>query len=73
MADKDDADPLTRKVAENLPELLHLLSRKQRRRLVENEDARASDQRLDEFDMLLLADGEPFDLGGAVERQAVPL
>ena len=73
VADKDDADPLAREVAENLPELLHLFSRKKRRRLVENEDARVSDQRLDKFDVLLFADGEPFDLGGAIERQAVPL
>ena len=72
VADKDDADPLAREVAENLPELLHLFSRKKRRWLVENEDAWASDQRLDKFDVLLFADGEPFDLDGAVERQAVP-
>ena len=58
VADEDDGLALPRERADDLEELVRLLRRQDRRRLVEDEDLRLPVERLQDLDALLLADGD---------------
>ena len=58
VADKDDAGALCGEPAEDREDLLGLLGREHRRRLVEHQDVRIPIQRLQDLDPLLPADRE---------------
>ena len=82
VADQDHAHALARHGTHGIEQAFGFLRGQRRCRLVENEDARATHQRLDDLQPLLLADGEigdervrlkaqaelPADLGQAVGR-----
>ena len=57
--------------ADDLEELLRLLRREHRRRLVEDEDVRLAVERLEDLDALLLADGDVLDPRARVDGEPV--
>ena len=73
MADEHNGLPLLREAADDLEQLLRLLRREHRRRLVEDEDVRAAVERLQDLDALLLADRDVLDAGMRVDGQRVAL
>ena len=61
VADEDDRHALALEALEDPEELLRLLRREHRGRLVEDEDVRAAVERLQDLDALLLADRDVLD------------
>ena len=72
VADEDDAVALGREAPEDLEDLLGLLRRQDRGRLVEDEDLGVPVERLEDLDALLPADGQGADLGVGVDLEAEP-
>ena len=70
MRDDDDGLPLLAHAAEDGEELFDLLRGQDRRRLVEDEQARAAVERLQQLDALLLPDREVVDERVGVYREA---
>ena len=62
--------PWRDEAAQGLEELAAFLRRQHRRRLVEDDDARAADQHLEDLDALLDADGEQPDALGRIDLKA---
>ena len=56
--DEDDGEPFALEPTEDLGQLSNTLRRQHRRRLVEDQDAGASPESLDDLDLLLLAESE---------------
>ncbi len=73
VADEDDAVTRVGQPPEDPEDLLGLLRRQDRRRLVEDEDLRVAVQDLEDLDPLLPADRERADLGVGVDLEAEPL
>ncbi len=73
VGDEDDRLALVDEAADDGEELVDLAGRQYGRRLVEDQDVGLAEQRLDEFDPLLLADREVFDLRIGIDTQAVTL
>ena len=73
VGDEDDREALVDELAHDREELVDLLRREHRRRLVEDEDARAPVERLEDLDALLHAHREVRDAGVRVDLQAVAL
>src|SRR5439155_21134324 len=67
-----DALPIF-EAADDLEQLLRLLRRQHRGRLVEDENLRAAEERLQDLDPLLLADGDALDARVGVDGEAVAL
>ena len=67
--DEDDRLPLGLEGFDDLEELLRLLRREDRGRLVEDEDLRAPEERLQDLRTLLLADRDLLDPGARVDGQ----
>ena len=73
MADEHDRGPVLLEAVEHAGELLDLLRRQDRGRLVEHEDPRVAIERLEDLDPLLGADRDVLDLGVGIDRQAVAI
>ena len=69
MGDEDDRQPFARERAEDREQLTCLLGRQDGGRLVEDEDVRAAEQRLEDLDALLLADGDVLDPGIGIDGE----
>ena len=72
VADEDDAVALGREAAQDLEDLLGLLGRQDRGRLVEDEDLGVAVERLEDLDALLPADRQGADLDVGVDLEAEP-
>ena len=73
VADEDDAVTLGGEPAQDGEDLLGLLGREDRRRLVEDEDPRLAVEGLEDLDPLLPSDRQAADLGVRVDLEAEPL
>ena len=71
VADEDDRAPISREATQHGQQLVHLLRRQHRGRLVENQDLRASIERFQDLDALLLADRQAVDTCERIDREAV--
>ena len=69
MRDEEHRHALGDEAAERLEQLAAFLRRQHRRRLVEDDDARAAHQHLQDFDALLDADREQPDALGRIDLQ----
>ena len=69
VADEDDRHALARQRPEDLEQLLRLLRREHRSRLVEDEDVGVPVERLQDLDPLLLADRDVLDARGRVDPE----
>ena len=72
VADEDDAVALGRQAPQDLEDLLGLLRRQDRGRLVEDEDLGVAVERLEDLDPLLPADRQRADLDLRVDLEAEP-
>jgi hypothetical protein len=73
VADEDDGQALGHHLAQRIEQRFAFLRRQHGRGLVEDEDARAAVQRLEDFDALALADRKAADPGLGRDRQAEAL
>ena len=73
VADEDDAVALGGEAAQDREDLLGLLGRQDRGRLVEDEDPRIAIERLEDLDPLLPADRQRADLGVGIDLEAEAL
>ena len=71
VGDEDDRVALLLQIPQLLEQLDRLLCGQNGRRLVEDEDLRAADQRLEDLDLLLHADRDVHDLGLRLDVQVV--
>ena len=71
--DENDRAAIVPQRAQHAPQLLHLGRGEHRRRLVENENARAAHERLQDLDALLLADAELAHVLAHVHAEAAAL
>ena len=71
VADVEDRAPLALEPLEHDEQLIGLLRRQHRRRLVEDQELGILHQRAHDLDALALADRQPPDLALGIERQAV--
>ena len=71
--DEDDRPPLRGHLPRRHEQVVRLVRRQHRRRLVEDQDARLLVQRLEDLHPLLLADGELPDLRVRIDAEAVAL
>ena len=69
VADEDDRLAVGLQAADDREELARLLRRQHRRRLVEDQDLGAAEERLQDLDPLLLADGDARDERRRVDRE----
>ena len=70
MRDQDDRGAGPCQPADGFQQSVRLGVGQHRGRLVENQDSRAADQDLDDFDLLLLGDRERVDAAVGIDRKA---
>ena len=71
VADIENRAPFGAQLEQRLEQLVGLLRRQHRGRLVEDDELRVLQQRTDDLDALALADREVGDMGMRIERQAI--